>query len=574
MSAVGTIKRQSHWWIITAEPHVMMRLKRLLPGVRIAKAESLAVTATEEMAQEIEWAMQRWTFEMSDADRAELAAKAKAADEREQMVDRIRAGTGFLTRGVGWLEPAFPLRDYQRLATDLILTTGSTLIVDELGLGKTLMSLALLADPAARPGVAVTLTGLPGQWLRELNKFYPQLTGVELKTTQSDKELRRIFKGGDHVAYDLIVMNYSKLANLGSVLADHVHTVIFDEIQELRRTDSLKYQGAKSLVAKGATVCGLSATPVYNFGGEMYSVMNVIKPGCLGGRDEFLREWSGERFYGDSDSKVRIKNPTALRSHLTRRGLFLRRTRADVGIQLPAIESIEQLVPSDINVLNELSGNAIEMARLILSTDASNTVKWQTSAELDWKLRQATGVSKAPFVADFVRMLLSSQEKVLLLGWHRSVYDIWMERLKEFKPVMYTGTESPNQKAESFERFTKGDARVLIMSLRSGAGLDGLQEVCNTIVFGELDWSPGVHRQAIGRLGRPGQTNGVLAYFCVAKDGSDPVILDTLNIKSMETDKLIEPDNSNTGPTGGLAETSKHIKKLAESILAAAKVSA
>ena len=570
MSTVGTISRDRHWWRITAEPHVMMRLKRVLPGVRLAKADSLAVTATEEMAQEIEWVLQRWSFEMTAADRAELAATAQAANERELMVDRIQAGTGFLTPGPGFIEPAFPLRDYQKLATDLIRTTGSTLIVDELGLGKTLMSLALLEDPAARPAVAVTLTGLPGQWLRELGKFYPQLTGVELKTTQSDKELRRIFKGGDQVAYDLIVMNYAKLANLGPVLADYVHTVIFDEVQELRRTESQKYQGAEQLVSKGATVAALSATPVYNFGGEMYSVMNIVRPGCLGAREEFLREWSGQGFYRDSDSKVRIKNPAALRSHLTRRGLFLRRTRTDVGIQLPAIESIEQLVPSDSNILNELSGNAIEMARLILSADSSNTTKWQTSAELDWKLRQATGVSKAPFVADFVRMLLSSQEKVLLLGWHREVYSIWLERLKEFKPVMYTGTESANQKAESFEAFTKGDARVLIMSLRSGAGLDGLQDVCSTLVFGELDWSPGVHRQAIGRLGRPGQKDGVLAYFCVTKDGSDPVILDTLNIKSMESDKLIEPDTHNG--TAEPVEQSQHIKKLAESILATAKV--
>lgn len=572
MSTVGTIRRQSHWWIISAEPQIMMRLKRVLPGVRLSKADSLAVTATEEMAQEIEWVLQRWSFDMSTNDRDELAAKAQAANERELLVDRIRGGTGFLTPGPGWLTPAHPLRDYQRLATDLIRTTNSTLIVDELGLGKTLMSLALLEDPAARPAVAVTLTGLPGQWLRELGKFYPQLTGVELKTTKADKELRRILKGGEHVAYDLIVMNYAKLAALGPVLAQYANTVIFDEIQELRRTESLKYQGAEHLVSKGAMVCGLSATPVYNFGGEMYSVMNIVRPGCLGARDEFLREWSGAGGFRDSDSKVRIKNPAALRSHLTRRGLFLRRTRADVGIQLPAIESIEQLVPSDAGILNELSGNAIEMARLILSENASNTAKWQTSAELDWKLRQATGVSKAPFVADFVRMLLSSQEKVLLLGWHRSVYDIWMERLAEFNPVMYTGTESATAKADAFEKFTKGNARVLIMSLRSGAGLDGLQDVCSTLVFGELDWSPGVHRQAIGRLGRPGQTNGVLAYFCVSKDGSDPVILDTLNIKSMESDKLIEPDTHNG--TAAPVEQPQHIKRLAESILAAAKVSA
>lgn len=568
MSTVGTIRRQKHWWIISAEPHVMMRLKRVLPGVEIARTDALAVTATEEMAQEIEWVLQRWSFDMTDADRAELADHAHAANERELLVARLQAGTGFLTPGPGWLTPALPPRDYQRLATDLVRTTGSTLIVDELGLGKTFMSLALLEDPGARPAVAITRTGLPGQWLKELRKFYPQLSGVELKTTDPKKELRRIFKGGEHVAYDLVVMNYAKLADLGPALADYMRTVIFDEIQELRRTGSFKYDGAEQLVSKGATVCGLSATPVYNYGGEMYSVMNIVRPGCLGTREEFLREWSGSDSAGARDAKVRIKNPAALRSHLTRQGLFLRRTRADVGIELPAIESIEQLVPSDSSVLNELSGNAIEMARLILSADASNSAKWQASGDLDWKLRQATGVSKAPFVADFVRMLLSSEEKVLLLGWHRSVYDIWMERLKEFKPVMYTGTESSNAKDQSVQAFIEGDARVLIMSLRSGAGLDGLQDVCSTLVFGELDWSPGVHRQAIGRLGRPGQTRGVLAYFCVTNDGSDPVILDTLNIKSMESDKLIEPDAHHG--TAQPAARPNHIKRLAESIVAAA----
>src|SRR5579884_3848269 len=44
------------------------------------------------------------------------------------------------------------------------------------------------------------------------------------------------------------------------------------------------------------------------------------------------------------------------------------------------------------------------------------------------------------------------------------------------------------------------------MSLRSGAGLDGLQEDCTVGVFGELDWSPEQHRQCIGRLDRDGQT--------------------------------------------------------------------
>ncbi|UXA19512.1 DEAD/DEAH box helicase [Mycobacterium sp. SMC-4] len=549
-------------WRIIAEPDIMIRLKRLIPGVKHSAA-ALFVSDTEEMAQELEWILHRWEFVMTDEARALLAQRAAAAAAREELVQGVLAGTR-TPRGQEWIESALPLRDYQRTATDLVHATGSTLVVDELGLGKTLMSLALLENPARRPGVAVTLTGLGGQWLRELRKFYPTLRGHEVRSTKVEKELPRLLSDGQ-LDVDLILLNYAKLWAWGPVLADHVNTVIFDEIQELRRAESLKYEGAQALISKGAVTAGLSATPIYNFGGEMYSVMNILRPGCLGTREEFLREWAGG-WSNDHNGKVRVRNPEALRAHLKSQGLFLRRTREDVGIELPAIETIEQQVPSDQKRLSELSGNAVEMARLILSQDATNSQKWQSAGELDWRLRQATGVSKAPFVADFVRLLLESQDKVLLFGWHRDVYSIWMERLREHRPVLYSGTESPKQKAEAFERFTKGDSRVLIMSLRSGAGLDGLQDVCSTLVFGELDWSPGVHRQAIGRLGRPGQKHGVLAYFCVTNDGSDPVILDTLNIKRMESDRLIEPEVG-TVATATPAQSHQHIKRLAAALI-------
>ena len=58
-----------------------------------------------------------------------------------------------------------------------------------------------------------------------------------------------------------------------------------------------------------------------------------------------------------------------------------------------------------------------------------------------------------------------------------------------------------------------GRSRVLIMSLRSGAGIDGRQDVVSTLVFGELDWSPGPHKQAIRRARRPGQPKRCRAYF-------------------------------------------------------------
>ena len=163
------------------------------------------------------------------------------------------------------------------------------------------------------------------------------------------------------------------------------------------------------------------------------------------------------------------------------------------------------------------------------------------SGELDWRLRHATGVAKAPYVAELVRLLMESEEQIVLFGWHRDVYDIWLERLAEFRPVLYTGSESPRQKQENEQAFLDGKSRILVMSLRSGAGLDGLQERAHVCVFGELDWSPGVHAQCIGRLHRDGQSEPVVALFMVADEGADPVMVEINGVKLQQSEPMLDP---------------------------------
>ena len=103
-----------------------------------------------------------------------------------------------------------------------------------------------------------------------------------------------------------------------------------------------------------------------------------------------------------------------------------------------------------------------------------------------------------------------------------------------------------------------------MMSLRAGAGIDGLQGVCRTVVFGELDWSPAVHEQGIGRIYRDGQTDPVMAYFLLSDYGSDPVMLDVLGVKKSQSQGIRDPN-------ADLIETAQasapDVKRLAESFL-------
>jgi SNF2 family DNA or RNA helicase len=84
-------------------------------------------------------------------------------------------------------------------------------------------------------------------------------------------------------------------------------------------------------------------------------------------------------------------------------------------------------------------------------------------------------------------------------------------------------------------------------------------------VFGELDWSPGVHLQNVGRVHRDGQPDPVAAYFLVSDFGSDPVVTEILGLKRQQSDAITDP---NLSLIETLEADPQRIKKLAASYLA------
>lgn len=259
--------------------------------------------------------------------------------------------------------------------------------------------------------------------------------------------------------------------------------------------------------------------------------MRCLDDAVLGTRGDFLREWA--------DEKGRIKTPEALGTYLREHHVFLRRTKRDVGQQVPPVNRIIEIVESDETALQDIAKLARQLA--IKITTGSFSERGQASRELDMLARHATGVGKARAVAAYVRILLESNIPVMLMGWHRDVYEIWLRELAEFNPVMYTGSESPAQKERAKQGFVDGETNLFIMSLRSGAGVDGLQYRCSSVVFGELDWSPKVHDQIIGRLDREGQLEQVTAIYLNSDDGSDPPMVDLLGIKASQSTGIVDP---------------------------------
>jgi len=564
MSVNGTITYREGWhdaektpvWEIEARPDVMIRLKRLLPRVHTYRTGKITVRDTREVCRDLAWILERYPMEMSEEDRARLEASAAAHIRSEVAVRAILSGERPHLEGM--MEPVREPRDYQLVASDVVLTTGRLLLTDDVGLGKSFSGLLTARDPEALPMLVVTLTHLPEQWLGELAETFPMLRGHILRkgTPYAFSKVRELKGHEPHV----LICNYAKLAGWADHLAGNIRTVIFDEAQELRRTESLKYVAAAQIADGARYRIGLTATPIYNYGGEIHSVISALDNDALGTREEFIREWG----HSMPNGHVMVKDPKALGAYLKESGLMLGRTRKDVGRELPADIRVPHTIELDEHLLSEMSKGVLDLARMIVDRAGSKAEVFKAAGDLDWQMRRATGVAKARYVAEFVKMILESEDKVVLFGWHHDVYSIWAEALSEFNPVFYTGKQSPAAKRSALQAFESKDSRILVMSLRSGAGLDGLEKLSRVAVFGELDWSPYIHHQCIGRLRRDGQPDPVVAYFLVADSGSDPVVAEVLNLKRQQAEPIVDP----FGETMHLqADTTDRVRRLAEQVL-------
>ena len=140
----------------------------------------------------------------------------------------------------------------------------------------------------------------------------------------------------------------------------------------------------------------------------------------------------------------------------------------------------------------------------------------------------------------------------------------------DHNPLFYTGSESQAQKERNKKAFIDGESDLLIMSLRSGAGTDGIQHRCSTVIFGEEDWSPQVLHQCVGRVDRDGQEDSVFVFHAVTQYGSDPEMLSILGVKSSQARGIQDPGSKIVGKQ---VDTDR-IKKLAEHYLASRGVKA
>ena len=513
----GTLSynRRSKCWTIKGEPCVTEMAARLFPGSERRRGEA-RFTANRRIIGDVNWLMMRYPLEIAPRDR-ELWKNA-LAQAREHVLLRMNAEK--LPRRSTPPEGTFEgeLREFQKEGLSFLLANPRTLLADEMGLGKTVQALACLAAAKEFPALIVVPPHLLRNWQTEITRFL-RLDGKPARVC-----VLTGLKPYQPPEADVYIIHYLLLRGWKQALPQMgFKAVVFDEIQELRHGGTEKYSAASLLAAECERVIGLSGTPIYNKGSEIWNVVNILDYHCLGDWESFTRAWC------DGYGNHLVRNPALLGEHLRREGLILRRTKEEVLAELPPKRRLVQEIDSDDKVYRELMRPVMDQLGSLLALHPDARERALLEEQVGRGERQATGMAKAPFVAAFVRALEDSGEKVLLFAHHHAVMDIYRKELAAYRPVFITGRESTAQKEEAVARFMEGKTNLCVISLRAASGLNLQRASC--VVFGELDWSPAVHSQAEDRAHRMGQKDSILCYYLVAPQGSDRDMQDALGLK-------------------------------------------
>lgn len=575
-------------WVITGDPFVLYKAKSVF-NVHPKVATEVRIPATPELTHELQWFRIRYPMQI----RPELKMRSLAAQHAMTLAAASKITSSDYKPEVIEFASGLRPRLHQSVAADLFKATGGLLLADGLGLGKTISAITAFSDPALRPVVVVVPTHLATQWKAEIERFVPSMS-VHIVQTRTPYKPDLITKCQSYGAWvdtivqtkrgtctckrckasvtrfgvktvpDVTIVTYAKLSYWTAVLASYCKTVIYDEAHALRRSGNDRYPSAVALSRAVRYRMGMTGTPIFNMGGEIWNVMECIQPNCLGTKDQFRSAWCMSS-YESNGKEPMVRDPEALGSYLKRQNLMLRRGLIDIGHKPMESIKIVQKIDADPNVFDKMKGRASELARILLNeSPLKRGEAMQAGGEFENLMRQATGLAKAPFIASFVEMLLEQGLPVVLFGWHHSVYQVYMERLASWRPVLYTGKESVTQKEASLNKFMKGDSQVFICSLRSGEGLNGLQYVSSTTVTGELDWANAVHEQNMGRVAREGQKNPCQHFFPISDFGFDPIMSEVLALKQGQSDGLM--GNAALGPVKKVDST-KVLRELAQKYL-------
>ena len=411
-----------------------------------------------------------------------------------------------------------------------------------MGLGKTVQTLAYIAsEKQSLPALIIAPLVTLNNWKREIERFLSKKSrnGRIVIDQVPSATMIRMGKAENIGTFDFYIINYELLRKrLLDLSKLNIRTLVCDEVQHLRSKTTQKYAAVKRLAAMKSINyrVGLSGTPIYNHGSEIWPIVDILKPGLLGNFKEFCEYFC---YLNDKGTAIVLESKReSLRCELEKH-VMLRRKKSDVLKDLKEKVRYREIIDADVNYykneLNKIWGK-LEEEQKNAKTEFDRSASYNRAIQSE---RQVAGIAKLPHVINFVKNIMEIEESVVVFCHHKYIHKLLHESLAEFSPAAIIGGQTDKIRQKSIDDFQNGDTKLMIAGLRAGnLGINLTR--AKYIIFAELDWSPAIHRQAEDRLHRIGQKNTVFAYYLIGNGTLDNHVADILVDKSYEIDSIMD----------------------------------
>ena len=403
------------------------------------------------------------------------------------------------------------LRDYQKKGIQWLQMLHhygfGGILADDMGLGKTLQAIAFLSSQMHEKSRVLILapSGLIYNWADEFQKFAPNL---DVAVVHGLKPYRETILAEKHQVY---VTSYATFRQDSEIYRNLSFDFLFlDEAQVMKNAQTKIAKILRKFVVP--SVFALSGTPIENNLGELWSIFQIVLPGLLPAKKDFMKL--------PAERVAQFIKP-----------FVMRRKKEDVLTELPDL--IEVVYKNEL----EDQQKAIYLAQL---QQMQERIERVTAAEFQrnrveiltglMRLRQICDTpalfmedyrgdsGKLDSLRDLLSQIAEGNHRVLIFSQFRGMLDRIEDELPQLGLTSFkiTGSTPSQERQEMTKAFNQGDRDVFLISLKAG-GVGLNLTGADTVILVDLWWNPAVESQAIGRAHRMGQEQAVEVYRLVTR---------------------------------------------------------
>ena len=439
--------------------------------------------------------------------------------------------------------------DYQKYATEFIVTHPVAAVILQMGLGKTVCTLdainQLMYDSFEIRKVLVIapLRVAKVTWSDEIRKWR-NLSHLRYSIAVGTEKERVAALNADADIYIINRENVQWLVEKSGVPFEY-DMVVIDELSSFKNWNSKRFKAFMKVRPRVKRVVGLTGTPSPNGMMDLFAQFKCLDMGARLGR--FITQYRNCYFVPDR------MNGQIVYSYRLRPGAEkqIYDKISDITISMKALDHLKmpELIENRYPVyMDEKEAAMYDELRsdLILPYKEDEAITAANAAALSGKLCQMANGAVYSEGGDTVHIhdrklealediIEAAQGPILLCYWFKHDLERIEKKLQELKVCFDRITTE-----DSIRKWNAGKLDVgLIHPASAGHGLN-LQESGNVIVWFGLTWSLELYQQTNARLWRQGQKSKTVVVQHIVTAGTiDEDILDALTSKDASQNRLI-----------------------------------